>query len=111
LGEVIDLQEVRQAREPHLSGDIECRFCGHTWTGVAPVGTTDFECPSCHNLTGLMRGPVVSPGEADSYFVCMQCQSYAFSVHYYRNNAVMMCRGCGQEIDWSDVFPETAEGS
>lgn len=49
MGEVIDL--VRN--EPTLAGPAHCLKCQRQWTAVAPVGTTQLECPDCHSLSGI----------------------------------------------------------
>lgn len=56
---IISLAEAKAAREPHLSGPAMCLCCRHKWRAVAPVGTTEFECPSCGTHKGVFETTVV----------------------------------------------------
>lgn len=38
--------------QPHMQGRAICMGCSHSWQGVAPVGTTELECPECKTMKG-----------------------------------------------------------
>jgi len=72
--------------DPHLSGEAICTTCKYEWVEVAPVGSTDFECPSCGTHHGLLKYPVVP----QSYWEC-SCGNDLF----YVLPSGVMCRKCG----------------
>lgn len=49
--------------EEYLSGSAKCIACQHKWEGVAPVGTTWLECPSCSLLRGRFINCVDRPND------------------------------------------------
>jgi hypothetical protein len=73
---------------PHMSGDIRCLQCAHTWVGVAPVGSGGFECPVCRMHKGVFT-QLASRSDEDHY-TC-RCGSQYFSVTPKR----VYCVCCG----------------
>lgn len=51
----------KKGTDPHGTGDAFCFQCKHEWIAVAPVGTTQLECPECKTLKGLWRFPFKPP--------------------------------------------------
>lgn len=39
----------------HGSGEAVCISCKHEWAAVAPVGTTELECPQCARHMGRFK--------------------------------------------------------
>lgn len=54
---------------PSIGGRCVCLRCRHSWEGVAPVGSTHLECPSCKTLWGIFNAPVL----ADTGEVVWRC--------------------------------------
>lgn len=46
-GEVISLQEEREARQPHVSGPYQCMSCKHEFVAVTPLERLWIDCPQC----------------------------------------------------------------
>lgn len=86
---IINLDEVRRDKEPHLSGRAMCLNCGHDWQAVAPIGTTRLECPECGLHKGAFRG-TMEP-ESGAIWVCA-CGNDLFIVQSHR----VMCAACGE---------------
>lgn len=76
-------------------GEAFCMSCQHTWVAVAPTGTTQFECPSCHRVTGHFRF-AFAPNVGQMRRVC-NCGNEFF----YLTPQGHMCASCGiwQEYD------------
>lgn len=71
----------------HISGHFICFGCIHTWIGVAPVGTSEFECPKCHTMKGRIRNEVVRNID---HYVC-GCGCGLFSI----TPKGVYCPNCG----------------
>lgn len=91
---IIDFQKAKQDREPHTSGEAVCVFCQHKWQAVAPVGTTDLECPECQRNGGVWLFHFM-PAEGDM-FVC-NCGNFLFIL---QSTGRKLCVGCGVFSDW-----------
>lgn len=75
-------------KDPHLSGEAHCIYCDHKWTAVAPVGTTQLECPECRTLKGVFTYPCEPEGER---WECQcGCQLFWITPTY------SMCYNCGE---------------
>jgi ribosomal protein S27E len=92
---VADIIEFRRPEkpDPHMSGPARCVGCQHDWTAVAPVGTTELECPSCGMMKGLYRYPVTADAN-DLVFRC-QCGSEALTAYYRNGKFRLQCMSCG----------------
>ena len=93
MSEVISFQQAKEDREPHWSGPCVCLGCRHEWHGVAPVGTTILECPSC----GLMKGRtkfLFGADEGDQFFIC-NCGSEALTAYVRCGRFRIVCMACG----------------
>lgn len=86
MGDVVRLPSTLE-RGAHLSGEAFCVGCGHEWVAVAPVGTIELECPSCHVVKGLMKYGC----ELDTAWTC-GCGCYVFMIS---PNGVI-CWHCGE---------------
>jgi hypothetical protein len=75
--------------EPHGSGEAFCIACSHTWQAVAPVGTVDLECPSCHCHKGKWKFEFY-PSESQLVRVC-DCGNQLF----YLTPDGHLCANCG----------------
>lgn len=86
---VINLDDYR----PHLSGELKCNFCGHSWIGVClvdPDGSVpSVECPECGKHQGFYIYPVL-PVEGEEIYKC-NCGGELFTI--YKSGA--MCIKCG----------------
>lgn len=71
---------------PHIGGDARCLTCGHEWQAIAPIGTTELECPSCHTWKGVFIG-FAAPDEV------WQCD--CGNQHFYISHEGAMCARCG----------------
>lgn len=94
---VIDFNEAKAARTPHLSGEFFCLGCLHGWSGVAPLGATDLECPSCHAHMGRSKFEV-SPQENALVYTC-RCENQFFNVLADR----IHCPACGNQTLWENL--------
>jgi len=56
MNKIISFEERRLAKTPHKEGRALCLQCHHDWQAVAPIGTTQLECPSCHLMQGVFYG-------------------------------------------------------
>ena len=93
---IISLAEKRAADEaeaydPHISGEAQCVDCGHKWVAVAPVGTTDLECPHC----GTMRGTwsALTRKFDKPLWQCGACDNIYFVLH----EKAITCARCGTD--------------
>jgi len=90
MAKVIDITERLLENTEHLSGDALCIECGHKWTAVVPVGTEEFECPSCHTHKGVMDYGVLP----EVYWECA-CGCSMFVISGVSNR--VLCFKCGAE--------------
>lgn len=74
--------------EPHGTGEAYCSGCDHVWAAVVPVGTTEFECPSCKAMKGRWRFPFVPP---ESYAYACNCGNQLFNITHNGT----FCPECG----------------
>lgn len=86
MAEVIDIT----SKLPHLSGNALCLTCGHKWVAVAPIGTTEFECPECGTFKGVTCG-LTCP---DTILEC-ECGNQ----HFYIDPDSPLCSRCGVRVD------------
>ena len=77
MSNVLSLAEAKEQRTPHMTGMARCVACGHEWQAVAPVGTHEFECPSCNATKGYMAHSVV---RGETRVVC-DCGCDVFRIH------------------------------
>lgn len=94
MAKIIDLQERKDAKTPHLSGEARCIACGHTWAAVAPVGTVNLECPACHLMKGAFIWPAWRAG-ADHW----QCR--CGNILFILTRDGFYCPNCGE---WQTGF-------
>ena len=87
---VTDLNAFREENTPHTSGAIICMNCKHEWEGVAPVGTTDMDCPSCGCAKGVHK-QFIGPS-AGVLYTCNVCDGTLFT---FRDDFSALCAGCG----------------
>lgn len=85
--EIVSLNE----RRPHLSGIFKCGACKKEWDGVAPVGTSSFECPFCGSERAYSKHHVSMP-EGSLAYTCLSCDGYLFS---FNLDGDALCAGCG----------------
>ena len=77
-----------EKREQHLSGAAFCMQCDSTWTAVAPVGTVELECPTCHTHKGLFKFPAQT---AEPEIWTCKCDNQLFNV----TPRGIFCPNCG----------------
>jgi hypothetical protein len=73
---------------------LTCTHCRHEWEGIFPPGITQFECPSCHTMKGVIKYPFAA-GEGDYLFMC-DCGSEYFYV-VWKEYPMLRCRECGSD--------------
>jgi len=90
MGDVIDFEDEKASRQPHLAASARCMNCGYMFSVVAPVGTVIFECPHCNMEKGVAEGFVHSGG---LHAVCgCGCDLFRVTPEY------VYCIQCGQRI-------------
>ena len=87
MGEVVQLKKPIPVQ--HGEGEAFCNQCGHNWTAVAPTGTVQLECPSCHTLKGLFKFPFCV-AEGQQVRTC-NCGNQLF----YLTPEGHLCANCG----------------
>ena len=92
MGEVIGLPRGNGAGDegPHIQGPWVCLACHHRYHAVAPVGTFEGECPSCHAWKSVPAAFTV-PASRERW-VC-NCGCDLFRV----DRAEVFCANCGAE--------------
>jgi len=85
MGEILEFTK----KEPHATGTAICINCREEWIAVAPVGTNQLECPSCHSTKGIWKFPFV-PSEKTLIRVC-NCGNDLF----YLTQEGHLCANCG----------------
>lgn len=75
--------------EAHATGEAFCLGCNHTWIAVAPLGTTQLECPSCKALKGHWKFEHY-PSVGQLVLQC-NCGNQLF----YLTKEGHMCANCG----------------
>jgi len=45
---------------PHLVHEAVCFYCTKMWVAVAPVGTTELECPQCGKMGFARKANVIN---------------------------------------------------
>ena len=94
--DVVDLAQRRAAKKdgiapdetPHLQGSAVCLGCRHRWQAVAPVGTFEFECPSCHTNMGRILNEVVR--QKEPVWTC-----HCGNQYFLATDQGMYCPNCG----------------
>ena len=77
---VIDLQEQREARQPHVGGPAKCLACGHNWLSVSPLPITyGLECPECGTHRGVYDYPLDEP-RGTIVLTCIYCGDTAWII-------------------------------
>ena len=101
---VVPLRPKHGTSNPHITGPARCLACRHEWTVVAPIGTTEFECPSCGTERGVMRYHIAAE-DGQKVFRCTPCGSEHFFFVAKEKRTQILCVGCGAEASIDDVFP------
>lgn len=92
---VVSFAAAKAEREPHWTGTARCIGCQHEWQAVAPMGTFDLECPSCHLMKGHPKHPFgAQPG--DLLFLC-NCGSEALTAYHRKGTFYLKCMACGTD--------------
>lgn len=78
-----------EKEEQHITGEAVCGTCAHEWVAVAPVGTTELQCPACHVEKGHFKH-WCAPEVGSQIYQC-NCGNELFWIT--PNGCV--CRGCG----------------
>lgn len=84
---VVDLATRRALRDPHREGSAKCLQCQYEWQAVAPIGTTELECPTC----GLMKGAFRYTVQTEHPQWECKCGSFVF----YIDQHSPYCANCG----------------
>lgn len=103
---VISLNDKRP--DPHISGAAICLACRHEWTGVAPIGVFELECPECSTMRGVWRYPLKSSADY-AIWTCTvdgcECQHMTIAAHKEGGYWIECCR-CGYLHSVESVFPK-----
>jgi len=91
VADIIEFKRPEKA-DPHGTGEAFCFQCKHTWVAVAPVGSTQLECPECHTMKGLWKFPFEPSveGREGGRWQC-NCGNQLF----YLTPKGYMCPNCG----------------
>jgi hypothetical protein len=82
-------KRAEEPKEQHGCGDAFCMSCGHEWVGVAPTGSTFFECGQCHRWTGHWKFGFYPP--TDTKVWQCNCGNQLF----YMTPEGHLCASCG----------------
>jgi hypothetical protein len=96
MNNIIDFSE----RTPHVEGNVHCLACRYEWVAVALPGTVYLECPSCSNIRGVWKYPIIPDKETG--FICNFCKTYVFMIH--RRGA--RCMGCAFVHSWETILED-----
>jgi len=90
MANIVDLAAARSERREHdhMTGSARCLGCQHQWEAVAPIGTTELECPACGLKKGRFANPVV---RGDVTWTCA-CSNDLFRIS---GQAQVYCANCG----------------
>jgi len=95
-GKMIDFctgKEIKSESErydPHIGGECHCIGCGHEWTGIAPVGTIQLQCPKCNCYKGHFKYLVLREGPH------LTCDCGNDLLHVMQEG--MYCPNCGVDF-------------
>lgn len=89
---IVDFEQAKKDREPHMSGEAKCLSCKYKWVSVAPIGAVWLECPECTLTLGRFIGPAERNG---AFWRCM-CGNDLFKMA----PDGVYCPVCG---DWQSV--------
>lgn len=78
---------------PHGRGAAFCMACNATWEGVAPVGTTELECPECKSMKGRFKF-AYAPNTGKVWECSCGNQLFNFDMHG------IFCPNCGVYQDF-----------
>lgn len=95
MTKVADFAAEREARTPHMEGEAVCLACRNAWQAVAPVGTTELECPECRLPRGVWHHGL-APEDDTLIWMCNNCGGDLF----YLGEVRTMCATCGLPQDW-----------
>lgn len=88
MSNVVAFKQLEQ-KDPHGHGEAFCLGCGRTWIAVAPVGTTQLECPECRSMKGHWKFEF-APAEGTKVWAC-NCGNQLF----YLTPDGHLCANCG----------------
>ena len=74
---------------PNMQGSAYCMGCKHTWQAVAPVGTTDLQCPECQS----MKGRFVNGCAPEDHIEVRECN--CGNQLFWLTREGHMCANCG----------------
>lgn len=95
MGEVVSLTKER----PHLCGEAICGQCRHEWVAVAPSGTTQFQCPECKSMRGVLKWPF-GPSKGAQEFM-HSCGGFDFFIQKKPGEQPdVFCRKCGEVAEY-----------
>jgi hypothetical protein len=93
---IIDFNEERLSRSPHLSGKAQCFDCRHEWHATSPVGTYILECPNCGHMRGAYFAHVECP-EPQVWSCNCGCQ------YFWVGKEGFYCPMCGNGTAYEDI--------
>lgn len=89
MSKVVDIR----SKSPHMTGRCVCLQCKNKWVGVAEIGTTCLQCPSC----GLDKGVFSAVAMPESYWEC-ECGCAHFAIGL----SSTICLYCGLAQNFGD---------
>lgn len=95
---VTSLDQFKKDKAGYISGYLICLACKHTWAGVAPVGTHEWECPKCKCQKGVPTTFIVS---VHHQWKCI-CGCFIFSIKWPDKEVPQIyCVTCGTvQVGW-----------
>lgn len=94
MSNIVDFEAAKEARQPHIAGEMQCLACGNVHAAVAPIGCHEGECPACGLFRAVWRNAIFPPDDALIY----PCE--CGSVHFYLLVPFPMCIRCGLSREW-----------
>lgn len=113
MAKIVDLGQFREAKQKceeaeqlqdtvhSLSGDAICVACSYEWvTDRVEAPVFELECPSCHSMRGVFKGPVILPEKA-LVATCNFCRGQLFMM----TTEGHFCICCGGYFTWESLYP------
>ena len=92
------LQEHKENKTPHMTGEAHCITCHYQWIAVAPLETIWLECPKCKSHKAAFMNHVDVPKDV-KVWTC-KCENQLFFI----TEEGCWCPNCGSY----QKFPHTS---
>ncbi len=92
MTDIVNINDHRT--NPHMTGEARCVGCGHAWEAIAPIGTTELECPECGCIKGLFQH-ACRPDRGECFMCSCGCFDFMMRTNVEKETYAM-CINCGQ---------------